>query len=450
MDFGHNLLSFLIAIAILVGFHEWGHFWTARRLGIRVLNFSIGFGPKLFGWQDGQGCQYQIALIPLGGYVRMLDESEGPLPPSLKSQSFEGQPIWKRMAVVVAGPVANLLLAVLIYAGLYMWGVERSIPRMDTPVAGSIAERAGFKSGMQLLAIGSQSVQDWEQALYALSASIGERGHLPVTVSHEGATQQLELALLDWQMDESRPDLLGSLGIRVAQPPLQPILGKLMADGVAAQSGLQTGDRILSLAGQPIASWQQLVRQIQARPSERVELVFEREGRQQEMSLTLGERLVAGHPQGFIGAGVSQQPLPAGWTHLYQLNPLAAVAEGIEQTGRLLTLSAQMLGKLVSGQLSLRSLSGPVSIAEGAGQSAHYGLVYYLGFIAFISINIGFLNLLPIPVLDGGLLLLLAIEGVRRRPLSDKLVAALRQGGWLLVMGLTLLALTNDLTRLFG
>lgn len=450
MDFGHNLLSFLIAIAILVGFHEWGHFWTARRLGIRVLNFSIGFGPRLFSWQDKQGCQYQIALIPLGGFVRMLDESEGPLPPSLKQQSFEGQPIWKRMAVVLAGPVANLLLAVIIYAGLYVWGIDRSVPRLDTPVAGSIAERAGLKAGMEFLRIGDREVQDWEQVLYALSAAIGEHQSLPVVVKEAEQERQLALPLLGWQLDETRPDLLGSLGIKPAQPPLAPILGKLIPDGVAVAAGLQAQDRILSLAGQPIDSWQQLVRQIQARPSERVVIIFERDGQQQEVSLTLGERQVNGHPQGFIGAGVSQQPLPPGWTREYRLNPIEAVVAAVEQTGHLLKLSAQMLGKLVSGQLSLRSLSGPVSIAEGAGQSAHYGLVYYLGFIAFISINIGFLNLLPIPVLDGGLLLLLAIEGIRRRPLPDRLISALRNGGWLLVMGLTVLALSNDLTRLFG
>jgi regulator of sigma E protease len=450
MDLMHNLLSFMLAIGILVGFHEFGHFWVARLLGIRVLNFSIGFGPKLAGWRDQSGCEYQLALVPLGGYVRMLDESEGPVPEALKSQAFNQKPVWVRMAVVVAGPLANLVLAVAIYTALFTWGVERQVPRLDAPIAASIAEQAGFKAGMELVQIGDEAVQDWESVLFALSSAIGDSKLLPVRVLEHGQEQELWLNLQAWQLDESRPDLLASLGLKPAQPPLAPVLENLQPNGPAAMAGLLAGDRILSLAGIQIDSWQQLVTLVRERPNQAVTLVVERDGKQQEISVSLASRDVSGKLQGFIGTGVHWHEPPAGWVRTYQLGPIAALTAAVKQTAYLMKLSAQMLAKLVSGQLSLKSLSGPVAIAEGAGQSAHYGLVYYLGFIAFISINIGFLNLLPVPVLDGGMLVLLAIEGLRHRALPELWVTRLRNTGWVLVMGLTILALSNDLSRLFG
>ena len=446
----YMIVGTLVALGVLVTFHEFGHFWVARRCGVKVLRFSVGFGTALVRWHDRQGTEYVIAAIPLGGYVKMLDEREGDVPPELADQSFNRKSVYQRIAIVIAGPAANFLLALVFFWALAMLGSQQVRPVIGAVEAGSIAERAGLAAGQEIISVDGEPTSGWSAVNLQLVRRLGESGSIALKVRDEGSSvdKPRELALDNWLKGAAEPDPIKSLGIRPWRPALPPVLAELDPKGPAQAAGLRTGDRLLALNGQAVSEWQQVVDWVRERPDAKVTVGIERDGAQLEVPLTLTTRGDGEAAAGYLGAGVTGIDWPPEMLREVSYGPLAAVAEGASRTWTMSVLTLESLKKMLFGELSVKNLSGPITIAKVAGASAQSGMGDFLNFLAYLSISLGVLNLLPIPVLDGGHLLFYLIEWARGRPLSEKVQGWGVQIGISLVVGVMLLALVNDLGRL--
>ncbi|MFI8747951.1 sigma E protease regulator RseP [Pseudomonas sp. NPDC077186] len=446
----YMLVGTLIALGVLVTFHEYGHFWVARRCGVKVLRFSVGFGTPLLRWHDRQGTEFVIAAIPLGGYVKMLDEREGEVPPTLLEQSFNRKSVRQRIAIVAAGPLANFLLALLFFWFVAMLGSQQVRPVIGAVQEGSLAAAAGLQTGQEIVAVNGEPTSGWAAVNLQLVRRLGESGALEVRVLEPGSTAESpkQLQLDNWLRGVDEPDPIGSLGIRPWRPALEPVLAELDPKGPAQAAGLQAGDRLLALDEQPLADWQQLVDRVRALPGETVRLRIERAGQALDVELTLAARGEGEARSGYLGAGVAGVEWPPEMLREVRYGPLEGVAEGLRQTWAMSLLTLDSLKKMLFGELSVKNLSGPITIAKVAGASAESGLGDFLKFLAYLSISLGVLNLLPIPVLDGGHLLFYLVEWVRGRPLSERVQGWGMQIGISLVIGVMLLALVNDLSRL--
>lgn len=440
----------LIALGVLVTFHEFGHFWVARRCGVKVLRFSVGFGMPLLRWHDKQGTEFVIAAIPLGGYVKMLDEREGEVPVDQLDQSFNRKTVRQRIAIVAAGPVANFLLALVFFWVLAMLGSEQVRPVIGAVESGSIAAKAGLNAGEEIVAIDGEPTSGWAAVNLQLVRRLGESGSLQLLVREQGSTADSprELKLDDWLKGADEPDPIRSLGIRPWRPALPPVLAELDPKGPAQAAGLKTGDRLLALDGQPLNDWQQVVDTVRTRPDTKIMLRIERDSAQIDVPVTLAARGESKAPSGYLGAGVKAIDWPPEMIREVSYGPLAAIGEGARRTWTMSILTLDSLKKMLFGELSVKNLSGPITIAKVAGASAQSGVADFLNFLAYLSISLGVLNLLPIPVLDGGHLLFYLIEWARGRPLSDRVQGWGIQIGISLVVGVMLLALVNDLGRL--
>ena len=446
----YMIVGTLVALGVLVTFHEFGHFWVARRCGVKVLRFSVGFGTALVRWHDRQGTEYVIAAIPLGGYVKMLDEREGDVPPELADQSFNRKSVYQRIAIVIAGPAANFLLALVFFWALAMLGSQQVRPVIGAVEAGSIAERAGLAAGQEIVSVDGEATSGWSAVNLQLVRRLGESGSIALKVRDEGSSvdKPRELALDNWLKGAAEPDPIKSLGIRPWRPALPPVLAELDPKGPAQAAGLRTGDRLLALNGQTVSEWQQVVDWVRERPGAKVAVGVERDGAQLEIPLTLAARGEGEAAAGYLGAGVTGIDWPPEMLREVSYGPLAAVAEGASRTWTMSVLTLESLKKMLFGELSVKNLSGPITIAKVAGASAQSGMGDFLNFLAYLSISLGVLNLLPIPVLDGGHLLFYLIEWARGRPLSERVQGWGVQIGISLVVGVMLLALVNDLGRL--
>jgi regulator of sigma E protease len=446
----YMLVGTLIALGVLVTFHEYGHFWVARRCGVKVLRFSVGFGTPLLRWHDRQGTEFVIAAIPLGGYVKMLDEREGDVPAELVEQSFNRKSVRQRIAIVAAGPLANFLLALLFFWFVAMLGSQQVRPVIGAVQEGSLAAAAGLQAGQEIVAVNGEPTGGWAAVNLQLVRRLGESGSLDVRVLEPGSTAESpkQLQLDNWLRGVDEPDPIGSLGIRPWRPALEPVLAELDPKGPAQAAGLQPGDRLLALDGQPLADWQQLVDRVRALPGETITLRIERAGQSLDVELTLAARGEGEARSGYLGAGVAGVEWPPEMLREVRYGPLEGVAEGLRQTWAMSLLTLDSLKKMLFGELSVKNLSGPITIAKVAGASAESGLGDFLKFLAYLSISLGVLNLLPIPVLDGGHLLFYLVEWVRGRPLSERVQGWGMQIGISLVIGVMLLALVNDLSRL--
>ena len=440
----------LIALGVLVTFHEFGHFWVARRCGVKVLRFSVGFGMPLLRWHDKQGTEFVIAAIPLGGYVKMLDEREGDVPVDQLDQSFNRKSVRQRIAIVAAGPIANFLLALVFFWVLAMLGSEQVRPVIGAVESGSIAAKAGLGAGQEIVAIDGEPTSGWAAVNLQLVRRLGESGSLQVLVREQGSTADSprELTLDKWLKGADEPDPIRSLGIRPWRPALPPVLAELDPKGPAQAAGLKTGDRLVSLDGQALNDWQQVVDTVRTRPDTQILLRVERDGAQIDVPVTLAARGESKAPSGYLGAGVKAIDWPPEMIREVSYGPLAAIGEGARRTWTMSILTLDSLKKMLFGELSVKNLSGPITIAKVAGASAQSGVADFLNFLAYLSISLGVLNLLPIPVLDGGHLLFYLIEWARGRPLSDRVQGWGIQIGISLVVGVMLLALVNDLGRL--
>ena len=446
----YMIVGTLVALGVLVTFHEFGHFWVARRCGVKVLRFSVGFGMPLLRWHDRRGTEFVIAAIPLGGYVKMLDEREGEVPADQLDQSFNRKTVRQRIAIVAAGPIANFLLAMVFFWFLAMLGSEQIRPVIGAVEADSMAAKAGLVAGQEIVSIDGEPTTGWGAVNLQLVRRLGESGTVKVVVRGQDSSAETprELALDHWLKGADEPDPIKSLGIRPWRPALPPVLAELDPKGPAQAAGLKTGDRLLALDGQALGDWQQVVDLVRVRPDTKIVLKVERDGAQIDVPVTLAVRGEAKAAGGYLGAGVKSPEWPPSMMREVSFGPLAAIGEGAKRTWTMSVLTLESLKKMLFGELSVKNLSGPITIAKVAGASAQSGVADFLNFLAYLSISLGVLNLLPIPVLDGGHLLFYLVEWVRGRPLSDRVQGWGIQIGISLVVGVMLLALVNDLGRL--
>ncbi|MDR6713970.1 regulator of sigma E protease [Pseudomonas hunanensis] len=446
----YMIIGTLVALGVLVTFHEFGHFWVARRCGVKVLRFSVGFGTPLLRWHDRHGTEFVVAAIPLGGYVKMLDEREGDVPPALADQSFNRKTVGQRIAIVAAGPIANFLLAIVFFWLLAMLGTQQVRPVIGAVEAGSLAASAGLSAGQEIVSVDGKPTNGWSAVNLQLVRRLGESGTLRVGVLDEGATaeRQHDIVLKSWLKGADEPDPIQSLGLRPWRPAVVPVLAEIQAKSPADVAGLKTGDKLLALDGVALNDWQQVVDSVRAHPEAKVMMRVERDGAVLDVPVTLARRGEGQASGGFLGAGVKGVEWPATMLREVSYGPLDAMGEGVSRTWNMSILTLESLKKMLFGELSVKNLSGPITIAKVAGASAQSGVGDFLNFLAYLSISLGVLNLLPIPVLDGGHLLFYLIELARGRPLSDRVQGWGVQIGISLVIGVMLLALINDLGRL--
>ncbi|WP_427976801.1 sigma E protease regulator RseP [Agarivorans sp.] len=444
-----NTSFFIIALGILVTVHEFGHFWVARRCGVKVERFSIGFGKALWRRTAVDGTEYVVALIPLGGYVKMLDERVAPVAPELRSQAFNNKSLAQRSAVVAAGPLANFILAIFAFWLMFIIGVPSVKPVLGGVVEGSIAEQAGLRAGHEIVSIDEQRTLDWEAVNLALVSHLGHQA-LDVQVK-DVQTQRVSNKLLDirnWQLDSEQQNPILSLGLQAYSPEILTKVAQVVEGKPAAKAGVQVGDQLKALDGIALSSWQDFVSYVQARPEQVIQLGLLRQGQYLQLELRPESREYQGQSTGYVGLAPEVKPYPEQYRIDLHYGFFEAIGKSLERTWHLSKLTVSMIGKLVTGVVSLDNLSGPISIAKGAGATADYGLVYFLGFVALVSINLGIINLFPLPVLDGGHLVFFAIEGITGKPVSERVQEIGFRIGAVLVMALMSLAIFNDFMRL--
>ena len=444
-----NLAAFIVALGVLITVHEFGHFWVARRCGVRVERFSIGFGKALWRRTDKLGTEYVIALIPLGGYVKMLDERAEPVAPELRHYAFNNKTVGQRAAIISAGPIANFLFAIFAYWLVFIIGVPGVRPVVGEITPNSIAAQAQIQPGTELKAVDGIETPDWDAVRLQLVAKIGDE-HTTLSVAQFGSNQRQDktLDLRQWAFEPDKEDPVSSLGIRPRGPQIEPVLSEVQVNSAASKAGLQAGDRIVKVNGQPLTQWMTLVTLVRDNPDKPLALDIERQGSSLSLTLTPDSKQVNGKAEGFAGVVPKVIPLPDEYKTVRQYGPFSAVLEASDKTWQLMKLTVSMLGKLITGDVKLNNLSGPISIAQGAGMSAEFGVIYYLMFLALISVNLGIINLFPLPVLDGGHLLFLAIEKLKGGPVSERVQDFSYRIGSILLVLLMGLALFNDFSRL--
>jgi regulator of sigma E protease len=446
-----TLLAFVVAIAILVVFHEFGHYAVARLFDVKVLKFSIGFGKSIYSKRFRNGeTEWVISAIPLGGYVKMLDEHEGEVPEHELPRAFNRKPVLQRMAIVVAGPIANLLLAVTLYFILFIYGVPGIKPVLGDIALNSPAAAAGLQSKQTIISIDGKLTPSWQEIRWILLDLVLQQKVATVEVKNvqgERSFRMLEMSSLT--AGDLDGDFMQKLGLQPYQPPVYPIIGKLVEGGVAQRAGLQVNDRVLRANSQELALWEDWVSVVRSHPGKRLDIEIERAGALLKLSLTPDVIDESGKTIGRVGAAafIDKKAFEAILTQV-RYPPIAAAQEALRKTWETATVSLKMMGRMVVGEVSLKNLSGPITIADYAGQSAQMGLGAYVGFLALISISLGVLNLLPIPLLDGGHLLYYSVELIKGSPVSEGLWEAGQKAGIALLVTMMAFALYNDISRL--
>lgn len=452
METLHTLFYFVVAIGILVAIHEFGHFWVARKTGVKVLRFSIGFGRVLWRRQKSPAdTEFTICAMPLGGYVKMVDEREGAVAAADLPYAFNRQPLWVRTVIVVAGPLFNLLLAILLLWTVYVIGETGFKPIVGAVDGKTLAGEAGFAEGDEILSIGDNPTPTWTVAMDELmSQAVDGQQDIVVQVKSRDDSRQMRVLQLDAADIESPDRFYQRLGLTPWSPPIKPVVGQLTADGAAEQAGLQSGDLIVSADGKPIEEWRQWVEYVRARPDVAIRLQVLRQQQTVNLQLTPRAEIASdGQAVGKIGAGVEvPKDMLDSVSVVYRLAPLPALREAGSKTWFYSINTLKMIGKMFAGSASVKNLSGPISIAEYAGRSAEMGFNAFLKFLALVSISLGVLNLLPVPVLDGGHLLFYLVEAIKGSPLSDRVQMLFQQLGMVLLGLLMVLAVFLDLNRL--
>lgn len=442
-----SLVAFIVAISVLVAVHEYGHYLVGRLCGMKVLRYSIGFGKPLWTKVAGKDqTEYCISAIPLGGYVKFLDEREGPVAAEDVGRAFNHRPVPARIAVLLAGPAFNFLFAILAYWALFMNGVPTVKPSVGVVEPGSYAEAADLRNGDRILQVGGREAADWEAVLVTMLDRLVSEGRVEMTVQDGDGWERR--TTLDVGNDAARltePGMLfEGLGFRPWQPPAT--IGALTDNGAAANAGLLEGDRITAIDGQPVATFADLQRIVSARPDQDVGVAFVRDGVEREIQLTLGSQENDGMRSGLLGVSVVN-PGDDYW-YMRQYAPLTALSQAAQQTWASTTFTVNMLGRMLTGDVSVKNISGPINIAQYAGDSAQAGLNSFLRFLALVSISLGVLNLLPIPLLDGGQIVFQTVEGLKGSPLSDRAQLLGQQFGILALLLLMSFAFYNDIARI--
>lgn len=444
-----NLLAFIAAISILVAVHEYGHYIVGRLAGMKVLRFSIGFGRPIWMWIAGKDkTEYCVSAIPLGGYVRFLDSREGPVDPEDEGRAFNHRPISARIVVLLAGPAFNFLFAIFAYWALLAGGVTLLVPAVGTVKADSYAEEAGLRFGDKIVAVGNTETADWESTLVAILGEMVSDGRVPLTL--ESDTGRQRIAVIDVGDDKTRltePGVLfDGLGFEPWQPPA--VVGELTDGGAAEAAGLAVGDRITSVDNEPIRNFNDLRAVVGARANRQVEIGYVRDGRSVSVDAVLGEQDVDGEKRGLLGIALSESI--GDYYQRRTFTPLESLAEAASKTWTSTLFTVQMLSRMVTGDVSIKNISGPINIAQFAGDSAQRGIRSFLGFLAIVSISLGVLNLLPVPVLDGGQIVYQVVEMIKGSPMTERAQILGQQAGILALLLLMSFAFYNDIARILS
>jgi len=446
------IVGAVFAIFSIIILHELGHFTVARLCGIRVIRFSVGFGKALWKHVSKKtGIEYVLAVLPLGGYVKMLGEGEETTLPEEAAHSYNCKPLWQRMVVVLAGPFVNFVLAILAFYAAYLMGTVHIKPIVGRVTPNSIVAKAGVKPGDEIVKVGNVTTKNWQQVLLAVVQKTGDHGQLPLTVKRKNATKLeiRQLNLANWHLDQRTPEFLESLGLSPYQPKFVPIIGEVLPASPAKKAGMRKGDIILAINGRKVADWVALQKWVHKHPNQFAIFTVQRGKLRKNFKVQLGTQHIDAQVQGHIGVMVQPPKIPANMIHHEHFNLLSAWVPAVKQTWVLFKLNVIVTAKLITGKVSVKSLGGPVTIFRAAGQATQLGWQVYLGFIAFISLTIGYLNLLPIPGLDGGHFLFQLIEGLIGRPIPEKVQTIGLSIGMIFLVFLMVQATINDLLRLF-
>ncbi|HUL56774.1 MAG TPA: RIP metalloprotease RseP [Usitatibacter sp.] len=447
-----TILSFLVTVGVLVVIHEFGHYTAARLLGVKILRFSVGFGHTL--WMRRRGpdqTEWVIAAVPLGGYVKMLDEREGDVAVEERPRAFNRKSVWARCVIVLAGPAANFLLAFALYWALFITGLPGVKPVLGDPLPNTPAAAAGLANGDTIRALGDELVYTWTDVRWLLLKEAVKRESVLVEVEFAGggrATRRLDLSAIS--KEDLDRDFLGKLGLRPFRPPAPATLGRVIEGSAAERAGLQAGDRIVSVDGKPVATWFDFTALVAPNPGKTLAIEIERQGRIFLVRAT-PEAAAEDIRRGRLGVepGAELKREYERMTTTVRYGPVEAVGRAAHKVLDLSVFSVKMLGRMIVGDVSWKNLSGPITIADYAGQSAQLGWITYLGFLALVSVSLGVLNLLPIPLLDGGHLVYYFAEIVKGSPVSERTMEIGQRLGLALLLGLTFFAFYNDLNRLF-
>lgn len=454
MNLFEYIIPFVIALGVLIFVHELGHYLVARWCGVKVLRFSVGFGQPLLKWSVGRDrTEWVLAAFPLGGYVRMLDEREGEVAAQDLPRSFNRQSVWRRFAIVSAGPLANFLLAIVLYWGLFASGTEELRPRVSlTQQESSIAADAGVREGDTVLSVDGTSVRGWSDLRWSLLQAVLDKRQAEVVVRSESGTQTpLRMDFRAISVDDSGDDLIARIGLRPWRPAIPAVVGQVLDGSAAARAGVRSGDRIVEIDGVTVASWTDLVETVSGQAGRALPAALERNGARVELTLVPDETMVDGRSVGRIGVSAADVPgLREQIFTVVQYGPVEGLVRAVAKTWDTSVLTLKMVGRMLIGEVSWKNLSGPVTIADYAGQTAKLGLAHYLGFMALISISLGVLNLLPIPVLDGGHLLYYVIEILKGSPVSERVMQLGQQLGLVMLAMLMVFAFYNDIMRLIS
>lgn len=449
-DFLFYLFAFVVALGTLITLHEFGHFWVARKLGVKVLRFSVGFGKPLVKWVGKRdGTEYVVAGIPLGGYVKMLDEREGEVAEHERGRAFNNQSLGVRSAIVAAGPIFNFLFAILAYWLVFWVGEDGIKPFVGEVADGSPAMHAGFETGDEILSVGDTDTSTWEMVILALMSDSSQRT-IPIKVRDESG--KIELRSLSGQAVQQAADearLYKGIGFEPMLPDVPAVIGRIIPGEAAANGGLEVGDRILAMNGDAVEDWKAWVVRIKQNPETQVTLLLERDGNTLEQPFLIGSVIENDALIGRIGAAPQRVDISDFQRH-YSLSVFPALGAAMSKTAEMSWLTLRMMGRMLIGEASIKNLSGPITIAQYAGETASLGLIKFLKFLAIVSVSLGVINLLPVPVLDGGHLFYFAIEAIRGKPLSESIQIAGQKFGIVLLLMLMGIAFYVDLGRLLG
>ena len=441
---------FILTLAILVTVHEYGHYWVGRRCGVKALTFSVGFGPSLWRRTDKNGTEWVVAALPLGGYVRFLDEREGAVPSDEQPFCFNRQSALARAAIIAAGPITNFILAILVYTAISMLGVSGRLPVVGDVEPDSAAFHAGFERGQTIVAVDGEPTPTQYRLHMQLINRIGETGSINFDLRYPESTAlyQASLPIDNWLTGDDRPEIYQSLGFGYFYPDMPALIERVIDGGPADLAGILAGDEITAINGVAVKDWRAAVEQIKVRPLQSVEVELLRTGSRvtavvETQAITLDD----GVQHGRIGVQAAAVELPASMMVIQRYGPLEALYQGFARTGELIAFTFSSIKKMLMGLISTSSLSGPVSIAKMASATASSGFIPYMEFLALLSVSLGVLNLLPIPVLDGGHLMYIAIEAITRRPVSERLQIWGQQLGLVLILSIMALALYNDISH---
>ena len=443
-----SIVMALVTLGVLVTIHEFGHYWVARRCGVRVLRFAIGFGRTLYSWQGRYGTEFALCAIPLGGYVKMLDERDGEafVTEANRSESFNAQPVRNKLAIVAAGPAANFLLAIMVLFGLFLRGETGLAPVIEAVAVNSVAQQSGLVVGQEVIAVDGQATSTVSGVRFALLKRLGDTGHIDLTVGHalSDVGQRYAIPIANWLGEAEAPDPAAALGLSLGFLPIRPEVGSLSEGGAAAGAGFEVGDVIIGAAGVPMAQWTDWVEFVRARPNQRFDVLVDRAGSRVTLSVMPQNR----NEIGTVGMGVALPEIPDSRIRRQSRGPIEALGAAVNRTYELTIFTFESMWKMVQGLISTKNLSGPIAIAQIAASTAESGFATWLSFLALLSISLGAINLLPIPVLDGGHIVFHVVEGLMGRPVPEQIQIMSFQLGLAAVFTLMMFAIYNDVARL--